>query len=96
MYKARSNKENKKTLDIEREQKAIQYAEMVINDHKTVRQIASEMGVSKSTVHNYLKTYIDSKPLQDKVNAVMRSNYSSKHIRGGEATKKKYSKENHK
>lgn len=96
MSVGRPKKDEKKILDNEREQKAAQYAKMVIDEHKTVRQIASETGTSKSTVHKYLKTYIDSKSLQNKVNKAMQSNFNTKHLRGGEATKKKYAEEKEK
>lgn len=96
MSVGRPKKDEKKILDNEREQKAVQYAKMVIDEHKTVRQIASETGTSKSTVHKYLKTYIDSKSLQNKVNKAMQSNFNTKHLRGGKATKKKYAEEKRK
>lgn len=96
MSVGRPKKDEKKILDNEREQKAVQYAKMVIDEHKTVRQIASETGTSKSTVHKYLKTYIDSKSLQNKVNKAMQTNFNTKHLRGGEATKKKYAEEKEK
>ena len=58
----------------------------------TVRQAALLFAVSKSTVH---KDMIERLPMIDgqfalKVRRVLEKNKAERHIRGGEATKKKY------
>lgn len=89
----RPKKEDTNRLWSEREEKAKLFAEKVTNEHKTIRQVAEEYHASKSTVHMYLKKYIDSKSLQDKINKELTNNFNTKHIRGGEATKRKFALE---
>lgn len=58
----------------------------------TVRSISEEMYYSKSTVHKDITERlpkIDQK-LYDEVRAILDENKSDCHIRGGEATKRKY------
>ena len=86
----RPKKEDTAKNNTIREEKAKLYADKLIKEHKTIRQIADEFHTSKSTVHHYLKTYIDSKSLQNKVTKVLSANFAVKHIHGGEATKLKY------
>ena len=59
---------------------------------QTVRQVAKEFGISKSSVHLDLSKRlkkIDPKLWRD-VNKILSNNFNEKHIRGGEATRKKY------
>lgn len=60
----------------------------------TVRQIAEVYGVSKTTVHRDLTKVLPSvnASMVDGVRAVLDKNLEERHIRGGLATKKKYSK----
>ena len=62
-------------------------------EHKaTVRAVAKEFCISKSTVHKDVTQHlkkIDGE-LHDKVKYVLGVNKSERHIRGGEATRKKY------
>ena len=69
-------------------------AEYVINTGATVRACALRFGISKSTVHKDLSTklrYINAN-LYSQVKEVLEINKAERHIRGGEATKKKYMK----
>lgn len=93
MSVGRPKKIDKAILDADREARALKYANSILEEHKTVRQIASENGVSKSTVQKYLHTYIDSVSLRNKVNKALDSNYATKHLKGGEATKNKFANE---
>mgnify|MGYP003300368440 CR=1 FL=1 len=66
-----------------------------IIEHKTtVRGAALHFGISKSTVHKDVTERLSrSNPsLYKKVNAVLQQNKEERHIRGGEATRKKYMK----
>ena len=66
----------------------------VLDTGATVRQAASQFGVSKSTVHKDL-TYKLKKinpSLAEHVGEVLAHNKSERHLRGGEATRKKYQK----
>ena len=67
-------------------------AEFVIENGATVRYTASRFGVSKSTVHKDLthKLKYHNVPLYKEVKAILDLNKSERHIRGGEATRRKY------
>lgn len=60
----------------------------------TVRKTAEKFGVSKSTVHKDVTErlkFIDGVLFSD-VKAILEQNLAERHIRGGEATKRKYGK----
>jgi putative DeoR family transcriptional regulator (stage III sporulation protein D) len=59
----------------------------------TVRQAAKHFGVSKSTVHKDVTERLPdlNRDLAAEVKLVLEVNRAERHIRGGEATKKKYS-----
>lgn len=68
------------------------FAEYVIENGATVRQTAAYFGISKSTVHKDLSVklrYIN-KAKYNQVKEILDLNKSERHIRGGEATKRKY------
>lgn len=68
-------------------------AEYVIATGATVRATAKVYGVGKSTVHSDLtkKLYHVDKNLYVRVKKVLKKNLAERHLRGGEATKRKYS-----
>lgn len=70
----------------------------ILESNHTVRQAAAVFGVSKSTVHKDMIERLPNinKRLAIKVRQVLEQNKAERHIRGGEATRKKYkeSKEN--
>ena len=69
-------------------------AEYVIDTEDTVRGAALHFGISKSTVHKDLTSklkYINT-GLYLAVCEVLAKNKSERHIRGGEATRRKYLK----
>lgn len=64
----------------------------IINTNKTIREVANEFDVSKSTVHKDMRErlcLID-KNLYDKVSSILAYHIDIKHIRGGESTKRKF------
>ena len=67
----------------------------IIDTQATVRQAASVFGVSKSTVHKDVTERLPriNLELAAKVKLVLEQNKAERHIRGGEATKKKYLRE---
>ena len=67
-------------------------AEYIVKHKCTVRACAKVFGVSKSTVHkDCAERLIDyDKVLYEKVRDVLDLNMSERHIRGGEATRKKF------
>ena len=75
-------------------QRVLQTAHYIVENDATVRQAATAMGVSKSTVHadmcEKLK-YLDA-DLYEKVRKVLEHNLSVRHLRGGMATREKYKK----
>ena len=69
-------------------------ADYVIETGATVRAAALHFGLSKSTIHKdlaYKLKYINP-PLYLSVKEVLDYNKSERHLRGGEATKRKYLK----
>lgn len=69
-------------------------AEYVIENEATVRATAAYYGVSKSTVHKDLthKLKYLNPSLYKSVKSVLEKNKSERHLRGGEATRKKFLK----
>lgn len=67
-------------------------ADFILKSNGTVRSVAKIFGVSKSTVHNDLSKKLKrlNISLYQKVNKLLKFNLAERHIRGGEATKKKY------
>lgn len=80
-------------IDTTRE-RAIILGEYIVEYKATVRAAAKQFGISKSTVHTdvseRLKRY--DPVLYKQVREVLDINKSERHIRGGLATKEKYSK----
>lgn len=79
------------------EERAINLAHYIIDSKDTVRGAAKKFGISKSTVHKDVSerlTHIN-KALSIEVRRILDENKAERHIRGGMATKLKYS-EKHK
>ena len=70
------------------------FASFVIETGATVRHAATHFGISKSTVHKDLSVKLKymNKSLYNEVKKILDLNKSERHIRGGEATKRKYGK----
>ncbi|NLM68945.1 MAG: sporulation transcriptional regulator SpoIIID [Firmicutes bacterium] len=66
----------------------------IIKTNATVRQAASVFGVSKSTIHKDVTERLPriNEELAAQVKQVLEHNKAERHIRGGEATKRKYIK----
>ena len=90
--RGRPRKIDSQKINAARELRANELADMIIEQHLTIRQVAEKTGMSKSTVHKYLKKYIDSPSEQKDLTSVLKSNFNEKHLRGGEATQQKYAK----
>ena len=67
-------------------------ARYMIENGGTVRSTAAKFGISKSTVHKDVTERLKAinKPLYVSVRKILESNKAERHLRGGEATKKKY------
>ena len=69
-------------------------ANYILETGHTIREIAKKFNVSKSTVHKDLHERlleIDSN-LYYEIDSILKYHIDIRHIRGGEATKKKYKK----
>ncbi len=67
-------------------------ARYLVENHATVRAVASKFGISKSTVHKDVTEKLErvNRSLYEEVKNILDINKSERHIRGGEATKRKY------
>ena len=74
------------------EERAIELAHYIIDTKDTVRGAAKKFGVSKSTVHkDVTERLMKINPhLASEAKKVLDDNKAERHIRGGEATRKKY------
>lgn len=65
----------------------------IVENNTTVRATANRFGISKSTVYKDVSQTLKNvnKSLYLDVKSVLKKNKDERHIRGGEATKKKYS-----
>jgi len=72
--------------------RCIAVAEYIIKNSATVRKAAKVFGISKSTVHKDITVSLERKnsALANQVKTVLEKNKKERHIRGGEATRKKY------
>ena len=66
----------------------------ILETKKTIREIAKERNISKSTVHKDLHDRLKmvNKSLYCKVNDILQEHIDIRHIRGGESTRQKYLK----
>jgi putative DeoR family transcriptional regulator (stage III sporulation protein D) len=73
-------------------ERTIKIGLQVVETKKTVRTIAKEFGVSKSTVHKDLTERLPeiNPELAGRVKEILDYHKSIRHLRGGEATRKKY------
>ena len=75
-------------------QRVIDESNYIIKTGNTIREIAKKFNVSKSTVHKDLHERLKKydKLLYQKVSKILKFHIDVRHIRGGNATKKKYLK----
>ncbi len=74
-------------------ERCVLLATYLVDNNATVRAVAAHFGISKSTVHKDVTQVLKrvNKPLYYKVQQVLAINKQERHIRGGEATRRKYS-----
>lgn len=72
--------------------RAVKIAQYILQTSNTVRGTAEVFGISKSTVHKDVSERLPriSKELAEEVRRVLERNKAERHLRGGEATRKKY------
>jgi putative DeoR family transcriptional regulator (stage III sporulation protein D) len=73
-------------------ERAVEVGRHIVRTGCTVREAAAVFGISKSTVHKDVTERLPRfhPELASQVKAVLELNKAERHIRGGEATKKKY------
>ena len=76
------------------EEKILSMAHYILENKSTIRATAQTYKTPKSTVHHDLSNKLKfiNYPLFKEVKKHLENNFSTKHIHGGEATKKKYEK----
>ena len=75
------------------EERAVSLAQYIIDSKDTVRGAASKFGISKSTVHKDVSERLKkiNPRLAKEVRIILDENKAERHMRGGMATKLKYS-----
>ena len=75
------------------EERAVNIAHYIIDSKDTVRGAAKKFGISKSTVHKDVSERLCkiNPGLASEVREILEENKAERHIRGGMATKLKYS-----
>jgi len=73
-------------------ERTLKIGRYIVETRKTVRVIAKEFGVSKSTVHKDLTERLPElhPDLANEVKEILNHHKAIRHIRGGEATRMKY------
>ena len=74
------------------EERACDLAVWIIENRATVRAAARRFQVSKSTVHKDMTERLEQidRNLYQEVRAVLEQNKAERHLRGGDATRRKY------
>lgn len=69
-------------------------AAYLVENKMTVRAVAKHFGISKSTVHKDITDHLKkiNTPLYLQAKEILEQNKRERHLRGGAATKEKYSK----
>lgn len=72
--------------------RVMQAAEHILETGDTVRACAAKFSVSKTTIHKDMRWRLKQldEELSVKVDAILKKNLRERHIRGGEATRKKF------
>lgn len=77
----------------DRDRRVLEEARFIISTGATVRTCAARFGVSKTTIHKDMRSRLAalSPGLAAEAGDVLDRNRQERHIRGGQATKQKYS-----
>lgn len=76
--------------------RVIEEGKYMLETGKTVREMVDVFGISKSTIHKDLRERLleIDKELYEKVSNILQYHMDIRHIRGGEATRKKFLEKN--
>ena len=74
------------------EERCVILAEYLVKNRSTVRSVALAFGISKSTVHKDITQTLKKVDIElyEKAKNILEINKKERHLRGGEATRKKY------
>lgn len=74
------------------EERAIELGEYILQNNATVRSAAKRFHISKSTVHKDVSERLQTvnPQLYGQVRHILEINKAQRHIRGGQATRRKY------
>ncbi|MGO0123385.1 sporulation transcriptional regulator SpoIIID [Desulfothermobacter acidiphilus] len=74
------------------QRRVLEICAYILETRATVRQAAKVFSVSKSTVHKDMTERLPSlnRLLARKIRAILEQNKAERHLRGGEATRRKY------
>jgi len=74
------------------EERAQELALYIVENQATVRAAAQKFGISKSTVHKDISKRLPmyNRSLYLQVKSILDENKAQRHIRGGDATRRKY------
>ncbi len=73
-------------------QRVLEISDYILKTEATVRQVARNFGVSKSTVHKDVTERLPqiNRHLALQIKRILDKNKAERHLRGGEATRRKY------
>ena len=95
MYK--QNESSKGAYDMQDyiQKRVMDISNYILESQATVRQTATIFGVSKSTVHKDIteRLPVINEIVAKQVRDILENNKAERHLRGGEATRKKYQHE---
>lgn len=76
-------------------ERCVQLATYLIETQSTVRGVAAKFGISKSTAHKDITINLKrvNPELYARAKEILETNKKERHLRGGEATRKKFSKQ---
>ena len=79
----------------DKDDRSVLVGNYIVGNQCTVRAAAKHFGISKSTIHKDASQKLkkENPALYAEVKAVFDKNKEERHIRGGEATKKKYTEQ---
>lgn len=81
-------------MNLRVEKRVLKEADYLLETGKTIREVAKDFHISKSTIHKDLHERLISVNIKkyEEIQKIMNEHIKIRHIKGGEATRKKYLK----
>lgn len=81
-------------MNLKVERRVLKEADYLLKTGKTIREVAKDFHISKSTIHKDLHERLISVNIKkyEEIQKIMNEHIKIRHIKGGEATRKKYLK----